>query len=85
MYDFVTLPADMRFKFAYDLSKWMEYFDWQCLPHDWSNSRRSNADENKNLQNLIEKNRNSPVKQDTAAARDKMRAEIDGLLGQTGQ
>lgn len=28
LYDFVTLPADMRFKFAFDLIKWPEYFDW---------------------------------------------------------
>lgn len=28
LYDFVTLPADMRFKFAFELSKWLEYFDW---------------------------------------------------------
>lgn len=28
LYDFVTLPADMRFKFPFDLSQWMEYFDW---------------------------------------------------------
>lgn len=40
MYDFVTLPADMRFKFAFDLSKWPEYFDWQTLQHDWSSQKR---------------------------------------------
>lgn len=28
LYDFVTLPADMRYKFAFELSKWLEYFDW---------------------------------------------------------
>ena len=28
LYDFVTLPADMRYKFAFELSKWPEYFDW---------------------------------------------------------
>ena len=28
LYDFVTLPADMRFKFAFELSNWLEYFDW---------------------------------------------------------
>ena len=35
LYDFVTLPADMRFKFAFELSKWPEYFDWQQVPQDW--------------------------------------------------
>ena len=28
LYDFVTLPADMRFKFAFDLAQWPEYFHW---------------------------------------------------------
>jgi hypothetical protein len=28
LYDHVTLPADMRFKFAFDLSKWHEFFHW---------------------------------------------------------
>jgi hypothetical protein len=57
LYDFVTLPADMRFKFAFDLGKWPEYFDWQTLPHDWSKRKGPQGefpgDENLNLQNLI--------------------------------
>lgn len=28
LYDPVTLPTDMRFKFAYDLSRWHEFFHW---------------------------------------------------------
>lgn len=44
LYDFVTLPADMRYKFAFDLSKWPEYFDWQQLPSDWD--RKTKKDEN---------------------------------------
>jgi hypothetical protein len=48
MYDFVTLPADMRFKFAFDLARWPEYFDWQSLPHDWSSNK--GKDENKQLE-----------------------------------
>lgn len=57
MYDHVTLPADMRFKFAFDLSKWSEYFDWQMLPQDWSKRRgpdgRLIGDENRNLTGLV--------------------------------
>ena len=57
MYDFVTLPADMRYKFAFDLSKWPEYFDWQTLPHDWKNRKGQHGeypgDENMNLNALI--------------------------------
>lgn len=55
LYDFVTLPADMRFKFAFDLSKWMEYFDWQQLPQDWNQNKKNEngevvpGDENLNL------------------------------------
>jgi hypothetical protein len=44
MYDFVTLPADMRYKFAFDLAKWPEYFEWHSLPHDWSSSKKQNPE-----------------------------------------
>jgi hypothetical protein len=54
MYDFVTLPADMRFKFAFELTKWPEYFHWQTLPQDWSGKKTK--DENVNLNALINKN-----------------------------
>lgn len=47
LYDFVTLPADMRFKFAFDLASWPDYFHWQNLPHDWGSKR--DKDENTNL------------------------------------
>jgi WD repeat-containing protein 90 len=33
LYDYVTMPSDMRFKFAFDLSKWEEYFDFLQLPY----------------------------------------------------
>jgi hypothetical protein len=44
LYDFVTLPADMRFKFAFDLSRWTEYFGWQTLPLDWSSKNKNNTE-----------------------------------------
>jgi Protein of unknown function (DUF667) len=34
-YDFLTLPSEMRFKFAFDqhsAQKWLEHFDWKSLP-----------------------------------------------------
>ncbi len=34
LYDFVTLPPDMRFKFAFHISKWPEQFAWLELPSD---------------------------------------------------
>ena len=51
--DCVTLPADMRFKFAFELERWNEYFDWQALPRDWSQRKGAHGeypgDENMNL------------------------------------
>ena len=34
MYDFVTLPPDMRFKFSFEINKWPEQFAWLELPND---------------------------------------------------
>lgn len=55
----MTLPADMRYKFAFDLAKWPEYFDWQTLPQDWANRKNNKGqhigDENMNLQNLVKR------------------------------
>jgi hypothetical protein len=34
LYDFVTLPPDLRFKFSFDVSRWPEYFAWLELPQD---------------------------------------------------
>lgn len=73
----------MRFKFAFDLSKWPEYFDWQTLPHDWSKRKGPEGefpgDENMNLQNLISQQKERP-----AATREEqrmqMRQEIDELI-----
>jgi hypothetical protein len=32
-YDYVTLPSDMRYKFAFDTAtKWLEHFDWFSAP-----------------------------------------------------
>ena len=31
-YDFATLPADLRFKFPFDITKWPEHFDWITVP-----------------------------------------------------
>jgi hypothetical protein len=35
VYDYVTLPSDMRYKFSFDINKWLDYFDWVNLPEDW--------------------------------------------------
>jgi len=32
LYDFVTLPPDMRFKFSFDIGRWPEHFAWLELP-----------------------------------------------------
>jgi hypothetical protein len=80
LYDFVTLPADMRYKFAFDLAKWPEYFDWQALPQDWANRKGKQGqypgDENLNLQNLV-KREQERSKANKEEERLRMRAEID--------
>lgn len=32
LYDFVNLPPDLKFKFAFHMSKWHDYFSWIDLP-----------------------------------------------------
>jgi hypothetical protein len=32
LYDFVTLPPEMRFKFNFEITKWPEQFTWTELP-----------------------------------------------------
>ena len=34
LYDFVTLPPDLRFKFSFSIDRWPEYFAWLELPQD---------------------------------------------------
>ena len=34
LYDFVTLPQDMRFKTQFDISKWPLHFAWLQVPDD---------------------------------------------------
>jgi hypothetical protein len=40
LYDFVTLPPDLRFKFSFDVVRWPEYFAWLELPQDLIQSGR---------------------------------------------
>jgi hypothetical protein len=77
MYDFVTLPADMRYKFAFDLERWTEYFNWQSIPHDWGAKR--NGDQNQQLESLINQNKKIPVTKEEQ--RDQMQREIDEIVG----
>jgi len=77
LYDFVTLPADMRFKFAFDLGKWPEYFHWQTLPQDWSSKKTK--DENVNLDAIIKTQSNQKPK-NREQSRDDMRREIDNII-----
>lgn len=34
LYDFVTLPPDLRFKYQFEIQKWPEFFAWLELPQD---------------------------------------------------
>lgn len=91
LYDFVTLPADMRFKFAFELSKWPEYFDWQQVPQDWDKKHVRDSDGNiirsgdlnTGLNTLIgDPTGKSKVQTATTVdqRRSQMRREIDALI-----
>jgi len=41
LYDFVTLPPDMRFKFSFEIQKWPEQFAWLELPSDYHKNASS--------------------------------------------
>lgn len=47
LYDFVTLPPDMRFKFSFEINRWPDYFAWLELPQDYSQtaSEKERADD----------------------------------------
>ena len=34
VYDYITMPSDMKFKFGFDINRWEEFFDWLSLPAD---------------------------------------------------
>jgi hypothetical protein len=39
LYDFVTLPPDLRFKFQFEIHRWPEFFAWLELPRDLDDSK----------------------------------------------
>jgi len=43
LYSFMELPADMRFKFSFHMSKWHDYFSWIQLPQDPNNAACAGA------------------------------------------
>ena len=58
LYEPVTLPADLRFKFGFDMSKWGEHFDLVGLPSDWDNTHnKENISMSKQQQPLSDKSR----------------------------
>lgn len=51
LYEVETLPSDMRFKFAFDISKWKEYFDWKVIASEESQTERKALHESKMSKN----------------------------------
>jgi hypothetical protein len=43
LYDFVTLPPEMRFKFTFEIHHWPEKFAWLELPADLRPDQRKAA------------------------------------------
>jgi hypothetical protein len=79
LYDPVTLPTDMRFKFAYDLSRWHEFFHWQELPRDWNKGSPDSDDDeyNRGLDYMVDQQRPQMTKSEQRA---EMRKEIDDII-----
>ena len=46
LYSFMELPADMKFKFSFHMSKWHDYFSWIELPQDPNGAACAGASEN---------------------------------------
>lgn len=34
-YEYYNLPAELRFKFGFDMARWPEFFTWVSLPALW--------------------------------------------------
>ena len=35
LYNYATLPSDMRYKFTFDVNRWSEFYTWNSLPTQW--------------------------------------------------
>ena len=70
-YEYATLPSDMRFKFAFDINRWEEFFSWHNIPSDWdheSKKGKSHYNDESKMQSREDERR-------------KMHAEVDALIG----
>jgi hypothetical protein len=83
LYDFVTLPPEMRFKFSFHISKWPEQFAWLEMPTDM-NLHASEGDlavqrfEQVNAKaKLVQNNANKTLND---RQRDEMERDISNLL-----
>jgi hypothetical protein len=74
LYNNVTLPTDMRFKFAFDMNKWEQYFDWREIPADWERQSHDKSTTSLRDKNLEAAHRNKEED------RKKMTKEIDDLI-----
>lgn len=78
LYDFVTLPPDMRFKFSFDINRWPEQFAWLELPADIQPNTK--GDPKKQRTHLISEKQGIAKKQLTQAQKAKMDGEISEML-----
>lgn len=85
LYDFVTLPPDLRFKFSFEISRWPEYFAWLELPQDLSVSQSERALADERAQQLKAKaalKAQNQIAHMTAHQRELMEKEVNLLLQQ---
>ena len=68
------MPSDMRFKFAFDINRWEEFFDWLSLPQDLDSGTQKRLVEKIGIDSERDKERRREEE------RKKMSKEIDDLL-----
>jgi hypothetical protein len=78
LYDFANLPADMRFKFSFHMSKWGDYFSWIDLPADAGREATQLKQERSTKTiTFADEQKDAPL---TDKQRDKMDKDISEML-----
>jgi hypothetical protein len=81
LYEYVTLPSDMRFKFSFDINRWEEFFEWINLPEDLNRDKENSPTKSIKSQS-ISKGGNDEISKERfrEEERRRMQSEIDELL-----
>ena len=70
------MPSDLKFKFAFDMNRWEEFFSYICLPIDWEGKGKSVKERKEKKGGYLEEEKDKFRDEE----RKKMSHEIDELL-----